>query len=275
VVFAFLNETASSIDSIDRKTFGERLTGDLAATDPESFRGLLPRGATFSIDSIPDVSNTDDNDSLRRTVAYVRVGTGAGVEDWYFFCAGDSIWRLESIKRFPTALQAAQIRSSLKTLDTTVAGYGLMRADLERMLLSDDSLCLILRRNQNDVQKILDPLKRGTLWTSFSMRDVDFARLEEYRELDDDIGDGKRIFYSMDRQVIERLKRSIGLQRVERDERYPGTVFLIAGTIGPDRYGYVYSSESSLLPPVSRHEFVALKPAAPGWWLFKRVSRGR
>ncbi len=272
VVFAFLSETASSSDSIKRAMFRERLTGEMASVDPESFAGLLPNGVRFVIDSIPDIQNIDDDDSLRRAVAYVHVTTETGVEDWSLFCAGDSIWRLEAFKRFPTASQASQIRSSLRTIDTTIAGYGLVRGDLERLLMGDDSLCVLLRRHQKDIRKILEPLRKGSLWKAFSLRDVDFARMEEYRELDDDIDEADKVFFSMDRLAMERLKRSISLQRVERDGRYPDAIFFVAGTIGPGSYGYVHASDPSHLPPVTRREFISLKPAALGWWLYRRIA---
>lgn len=274
LVYVFLSETASTVDSIRRKEFAPRMRGEMASVDPESFKGLLPSSTRFVIDTIPEIPNVGESDSLRRTVAYVRVMTKVGMEDWYLFCAGDSLWRLEALKRFPTASNAAQIRSTLKNLDTSIAGYGLIKGDLERLLMSDDSLCILFRRNMKDVQRILDPLRKGSLWRSFVMREVDFASLEEYRELDDDISEGERVFYSMDRQAMERLKRSIGLQRVDRDDRYPKAIFFVAGTIGPGSYGYIFAADPADLPPVTRREFIALKPAAAGWWLYRRIGVG-
>lgn len=275
LVYVFLSETASAIDSIRRKEFSDRMRGEMESIDPEAFKGLLPFASRFVIDTIPEVPNVDEGDSLRRVVAYVRVITGIGTEDWSLFCAGDSLWRLEALKRFPSASNAAQIRTKLMTLDTAIPGYGLVKGDLERLLMSDDSLCALLRRNMNDMQKILDPLRKGNLWKSFVLREVDFAHLEEYRELDDDIGEGEKVFYSMERLAIERLKRSIGLQRVDRDDRYPKAIFFVAGMIDPGSYGYVYASDPADLPPVTRREFVTLKPVAPGWWLYRRVKDER
>lgn len=273
-MYIFLSETASTVDSMKRKEFASRMRGEMNSVDPESFKGLVPRTARFVIDTIPEIPNVGERDSLRRTVAYVRVTTTVGTEDWYLFCAGDSLWRLEALRRFPSASSRAQIRATLSSLDTSISGYGLIKGDLERLLMTDDTLCTLLRRNMKDVQKILEPLRKGTQWRAFVMREVDFARMEEYRELDDDIGDGERIFYSMDRQALERLKRSIGLQRIDRDVRFPKAIFFVAGLIGPGSYGYVYAADPGDLPPVTRHEFITLKPAAAGWWLYRRVRSG-
>lgn len=269
VVFTFLTETASGIDSIDRVAFRERLAGEFTRSDPRSFRGMLPAGSRIRIDTIPDLSSGDGE--LRRVVAYVTVETGGERENWYFFCAGDSIWRIEALRRFPSAAQRSQIRESIAEIDTTTLPYRLLRSDLQRLLLPDDSLRNLFRGSRADADKVVGPLRRGKLWKDFALRDVDFGALEEYRELDDDIDDGARIFYSLDRGAIERLKRTLGLRRIERDPEHPGLILFVAGAIDKSSYGYLYAPDGQEIPEVSSDSFITLKPIVEGWWLYKRV----
>lgn len=268
VVFAFLTETASSSDTIDRAAFSERLTGEFARSEPGSFRGLLPAGSRFRIDTIPNLTSDDD---LRRAAAYVTVELSGERENWYFFCVRDSIWRLEALRRLPTASQRTQMRESLKEIDTTTPTYKVLRSDLQRLLLSDESLRELFSASKADAEKIVTPLDRGKLWNQFAMREVDFSRLEEYRELDDDIDYHDRIFYTLDRGAMERLKHSLGLRRIERDPRHPGLIFFVAGDIDKSSVGFVHAAAPDLLPGLSRDGFIMLRPAGEGWWLYKRV----
>ena len=269
VLFAFLNETASPVDSIDREAFRDRLAGEFAASDPRGFRAMLPAGAKFRIDTIPNLSHP--NNDFSRVAAYVTVERGSERENWYLFCVGDSLWRIEALRRFPSQSQRAQIRESINQIDTTSPAYKLLRADLQRVLLPDDSLGAILTHNRADAEKVVEPLRQGKLWKDFSLRDVDFNKLEEYRELDDDIDDGEMIFYTLDRSALERLKKSIGLRRIERDPDHPGLIFFVTGQIERSTVGYVNCSDPSLLPAISRDGFIMLKPAGEHWWLYKRM----
>ncbi len=269
VVFAFLNETASDRDSIDRKKFAERFTGEMGRVDPESFRGLVGTEWKFRIDSIPNLVNVNEEDSLLRTVAYVTLTGRGGKENWYLFCAGDSIWRIESLVRFPS--QRPLILASVSKADSSPA-HRTRRAELMRMLLPDDSLCNLLRANLKDLEKLVLPLSKGEHWRSFSLRDVDFHSLEEYRELDDDIVENDLIFYSLDRDAIEGLKENLGLSRVERDARFTDAIFFVICDFDNESVGYVYTPKNGTLPPISRKEFVALKLASQGWWMYKRIT---
>jgi hypothetical protein len=116
------------------------------------------------------------------------------------------------------------------------------------------------------------PLRKGKQWQAFSLREVDFHKLEEYRELDDDIEPENLIFYTVDRGAIERLKSGIGLRRIERDPRYPGLLFYVTGMIDKSSYGYIHALEADDIPLLSSDEFIALKPIGNGWWLYKRLK---
>lgn len=270
VIFTFLTETASSADTINRAAFRGRLVGDFLHADPRSFKGLLPAGSRLRIDSIPDLAPSADGQ--HRVAAYVTVETGGMKENWYFFCTGDSIWRIEALRRFPTPAQRAQIKESIADIDTTNATYRMLRSDLQRIVLPDDSLRSLFRKNRFDAEKLVAPLRRGRLWSGFPIREVDFMHLEEYRELDDDIATSDLIFYTIDRGAMERLKRTIGLRRIERDDTYPELIFFVAGVIEKSSYGYLYAPSELNLPPLSHNGFVTLKPIGDGWYLYKKVS---
>lgn len=272
VVFAFLNETASDRDSINRKKFTERFTGEMGRVDPESFRGLVGSEWKFRIDSIPNLVNVNEEDSLLRTVAYVTLTGRNGKENWYIFCAGDSIWRIESLVRFP--LQRPLILASISKADSSPA-YLARRAELMRVLLPDDSLCNLLCSNIKELEKLVAPLSKGERWKSFTVSDIDFNSLEEYRELDDDIVENDLIFYSMNRGAIEGLKKHLGLNRVERDRRYADAIFFVIGDFDNESVGYVFTPEGGTLPTVSRKEFFVMKLASKGWWMYKRKTTAK
>ncbi|MEO5929229.1 MAG: hypothetical protein ABIR47_04800 [Candidatus Kapaibacterium sp.] len=270
VVYSFLTETASADDSVNRGAFHDRLMGEFAQSDPRTFKGMFPRNAHLHIDSIPLLGGAEGDYS--RAVAYVTVESGGQKENWYLYCAGDTIWRIEALRRFPSPLQRSQIRQSLQEIDTSTAAYRILHTDLQRMLLPDDSLRAILRLNRADAEKIAAPLARGRRWNDFALRDVDFGKLEEYRELDDDIDGSDLIFYTLDRPALERLKRKVGIKRIERDPRYPDLILFVAGTLEKGSYGYINAPDSRSLPPVSRTEFITLKPVADNWWFYKKIK---
>ncbi len=270
VVYTFLTETASSDDSVDRAAFFPRLVGELLHPNPGRFKGFVPPGTTVRIDTIPDLAPSSDG--RHHVVAYCRLLSDELHEDLYVFCAGDSIWRMEAIESFPTRNERRQLEESLQTIDTTVENYRRLRADLQRILLSDDSLGGLLKHYESIADRVVPTLAVARKWRLFGLRDVDLLGLDEYRELDDDIDDGNLIFYKVDRESLVALDRQLGIRRIERDPRYPGVIFLVAGEIGERSYGYIYSTSADEIPFPSEQEFVAIKPIASHWWLYKRRS---
>lgn len=269
VVVAFMTETCSAAPEIDRGLFVERLAGELDGTDPARFRGTVPAGARVRIDSIPDIPA---DEGTRRAVAFVTVTGREESENSYLYLRRDSIWRIEAIRRLVPHTQRAQIRSAAGTLDTALPTFRLRRADLEHLLLPDDSLAALLRRHQAPADKVIGRLREVERWTRFALRDVDFAKVDEYRELDDDVPSGELIFYQIDRAALDRLKYGLGIRRIERDRRFPSLIFLQAAAIEKSHYGYVHSPSATALPPLSETEFVAVRPVARGWWLYKRIE---
>lgn len=270
VVYAFLSRTASEDDTLDRSSFAERLTGRLADVDPSRFNGLAPAGSRLRIDTIPDLGLTDEG--LREVVAFATIESSKGKQDLYIFCAGDSIWRIESIARFPTASQRAQIISSLNEIDSLAPTYRRLHADLRRLLLPDDSLRSLGRRNLSALEVLSGRLATTQSWQSFAIQDIDFSELDEYRELDDDIPAEELVFYTLDRRSLEHVKRELGIRRIERDRRYAGIQIMVAGEIESGSYGYISATSADQLPPLSPDGYLTLKPVAAGWWLFRRVT---
>jgi hypothetical protein len=270
VIFTFLNETATPVDSIDRLAFAERLKGEFARTDPRSFRGMLPAGARISIDSIPDLAR--DRDGEPRVVAFATVTDVAEKSNLYIFASRDSIWRIEAMRQFPTARQRSQIAHSLGEIDTQTVTGRYLHSDLQRLLLSDDNLATLLLPSIPDARLLLDMLLRGKQWREFALRDVDFSHVDEYRELDDDIDRNEFIFYRLDRSALERLKQQAGVRKIQRDSRYPGAIFFVCATVQGDSYGYIYCPLPEWLPQVSSSEFIMVKPIAESWWLYKKVK---
>lgn len=271
LVFAFLTETASTRDSIDRMRFRHRLSGELASVSPIAFKGLVPKGAEISIDSLFAIPSPE---GLHKVVAYVSLRGSISADDQMsIFCRGDSIWSIEAVRQFPTASQRKIAASAIAVLDTSVPEQRLQREDLERILLPDDSLKSLFRPRMADADKIIVPLEKGKLWNDFPLRETDFTSLEEYRELDDDIADAKRIFYILDRPALERLKRSLGILRIAHDPLHPDLILLIAGGLRDDSYGYLHAPAPSLLPAIASDGYIAIHPIADHWWLYRKVTR--
>jgi hypothetical protein len=268
VIVAFLTETCSPLADVDRALFRERLAGELAGVDPSSYRAAVPAGARVRIDSIPDANTRD----ARRAVAYVTVTSREEAENSYIFLRRDSIWRIEAIRRLVPAEQRAKLRAAITALDTSIASFRLRRDDLVHLLLSDDSLAALLRRNLEPVDRTFAKLKGTERWTGFPLGEVDLALADEYRELDDDVPAGERIFYQIDRRVLERLKLAVGVRAIERDPGYPGLIFLRGASLDRSHYGYLYSPAGGTLPALSDRDFVVLRPVSTGWWLYKKID---
>jgi hypothetical protein len=268
VVVAFLTETCSTDTSIDRERFRERFTGELGSVDPLRYRATVPNGARVRIDSIPDVPGGE----VRRAVAFVTVTARDESENSYLFLRRDSIWRIEAIRRLVPLAQRATLRSAIAALDTSVPSFRLRRADIEHLLMSDDSLVAQLRRSLPAADKVAEKLAGAARWSRFALQDVDLAKVDEYRELDDDVPVGQIVFYQIDRGALERLKGSLGIRRIDFDRRFPRLIFLEAAALERSHYGYLHSPEAAALPPLSPSEFVLLRPAADGWWLYKRIG---
>lgn len=268
VIFAFLDETASSRDSVNRMKFRSRLTGELASISPISFKGMVREGTEIRIDSIFALPPSPD-DRASRVAAYVTLHGSDQADQLSIFCRGDSIWRIEALREFPTASQRKIVARTLEDLDTTSPEQRLRRRDLERLLLPNDSLIALFSTGVAAADKIIHPLEAAKQWRGFALREVDFSALEEYRELDDDVTDAKRIFYTIDRPALEQLKRKVGILRVEREPLNPEIILLVAGSLRSDSFGYLYAP-SSALPPLSPEGYFLLRPAAEHWWLYKK-----
>jgi|GEM_PF-2043573 len=269
VVVAFLGETASEIDTINRRLFEPRLVGEMGDQDVRTWRGLLPSTTTFRVDSIPRLP---DDGGGPRTVAYVSVGTGRGRESWSVFCRGDSLWRLEAIRRYPSPEQQKGIAQAIVECDTTTVGGRLRCRELNRLSLNDDTLSAMLRTCRRDLEKVMAPLEQGRLWYNFALDTVDFTRLEEYRELDDDISDSTRIFYTLDGHALEHLKSHLGVIAVERRSAYPGVIALVLARYEGGSIGYLRAADPSLLPVPSPTHYIMLRPVAPGWWMYRSIA---
>ena len=176
------------------------------------------------------------------------------------------------MRQFPTARQRSQIVRSLAEIDTQTITGRYLHSDLQRLLLSDDTLAGLMIPSIPDARILLDLLLRGRQWREFALRDVDFSHVDEYRELDDDIDRNEFIFYRLDRQALERLKQEAGIRKIQRDSRYPGAIFFVGASVQGDTYGYIYCPMPEWLPPVSSTEFIMLKPVAESWWLYKRMK---
>ena len=267
VVVVFLTETCSASEEFDRALFRERFIGELAGEDPARFRSTIPGSSRVRIDSIPDVRSAD---SLRRAVAFVTVSVGGETDNSYIYLRRDSIWRIEAIRRLVPTAQREQIRRAAQSLDTSVQAFRLRRADLLHLLLPDDSLAALFRQYVASAERVMSRLG-DRRWSRFGLRDVDFAAVDEYRELDDDVPAGEIIFYQIDRKALEHLKRGLGIRRIERDRRYPSLVFLQAAAIEKSHYGYLYSP-TGVLPELTADEFIAIRPVTARWWLYKRIG---
>lgn len=272
VVVAFLGETASDVDTIDRKRFETRFLGEMAEPDVRSWRGLLPSHVPYRIDSIPRLP---EDGGGPRTVAYVSVGGAAERETWSLFCRGDSIWKIEALRRYPSPEQRSGIARAILECDTSSAAGRLRCAELHRFAFTDDSLGAILRGCRRDLDRVVGPLEQGRLWHNFALDTVDFTRLEEYRELDDDITDSTRQFYTLDGRALERLKSQLGVISVERRSAYPGVIALVVARYDGGSIGYLRAADPALLPAPSPTDYVLLRPVAPGWWMYRcLVSEG-
>lgn len=270
VVVAFMTETSSATADVDRSLFRERFTGELSGADPALYSGTVANGARVRIDSIPDLATAD---GVRRAVAFVTVTGRDDAENCYLFMRRDSIWRIEAIRRLVPQAQRAQIRAAARTLDTSVASFKLRRADLEHLLMPDDSLGALLRRFATHAAKVVATLSGVTRWTRFALRDVDLDTVDEYRELDNDVPPGEVIFYQVDRRSLDRLKRGLGVRRIQRDQRFPGLIFFEGAIIDRSHYGYIYNHGGAPLPSLSSEDFIVVRPVSRDWWLYKRVVR--
>lgn len=269
VVVAFLGETASEADTINRKLFENRLIGEMRERDVRTWRGLLPSQIPFRVDSIPRLP---DDGGGPRTVAYVSVGSGSEREVWSLFCRGDSLWRIEAMRRYPTPEQRQGILQAIRECDTTTVGGRLRCTELRRFSYSDDTLGLLLRNSRRDLDRIVGPLEQGRLWYNFALDTVDFTRLEEYRELDDDITDSTRQFYTLDGRSMERLKSQLGVIAVERRNAYPGVIALVLARYDGGSIGYLRAADPALLPTPSPASYVMIRPVAPGWWVYRCIT---
>lgn len=265
-----MTETCSVAPDIDRSLFRERLAGELASADPATFRGSVPAGARVRIDSIP---NLPADEGSRRAVAYVTVSGREDTENAYLYLRRDSIWHIDAIRRLVPQHQRQQIRAAAAALDTSVASFKLRRADLEHLLLPDDSLAALLRRDLGAADRVVEHLERVKRWSRFALRDVDFTTIDEYRELDDDVPASDLVFYQIDRTSLDHLRRVLGIRRIDRDRRFPQLIFMQGAAIEQSHYGYLHSPAPGALPPLSEGEFIVLRPVADGWWLYKRLER--
>jgi hypothetical protein len=267
-----MTETCSAAAEVDRALFRERLAGELGGVDPAVYRGSVSAGARVRIDSIPDLPS---DDGMRRAVAFVTV-TGKGeAENSYLFLRGDSIWHIDAIRQLVPSTQRGQIRTAATALDTSIPAFRLRRNDLEHLLLPDDSLAGMLRRHLVAADRVVGRLDTVARWNRFALREFDLAKIDEYRELDDDVPASELIFYQLDRAALERLRGALGIRRIDRDGRFPGVIFLQGAAIEKSHYGYLHSSSPGALPPLSEQEFIVIRPVARGWWLYKRVEKGR
>ncbi len=266
---AFMTQTASSAENVNRPAFASRLAGALSGISPLQFRGMLQGIGDIRIDTLLPARAAEGE---LRTAAYVTALIDGESQNLYLFFVCDSIWRLEGVRRFPSAGQRKQILESLSELDTVTPYQRTLRADLERLLLPDDSLGARLAGELDHARKLVEPLLQGKLWRRFLLRETRVADADEYRELDDDIPADQLIFYKLNREAVERLRVGTGIVWIERDDRFPDLLFMVGGSIGDDTYGYIYSPTPSALPLTSVDEFIMVRPVAGNWWLYKKTG---
>lgn len=262
----FITQTASPIDSINRSAFRPRLAGTLARTSPVRFKGAVYHDARMTIDSLIHLPSEN---GVIRVAAWVTVESWEGAENIYFTCICDSIWKIEGMARFPTLAQRRQIEESIRKFDVRSDYDRILRDDLLRLLLPDRVLAELLHDNLPAAATVAERLAGSQQWGSFTLRDFDFSKIDEYRELDDDITPQELTMYRLSRTAVQQLREQAGIQRIERDSTYPGVLFFVGGNVGESSYGYLHTATPLALPKISSQNYVMLKPVAPQWWLYK------
>ena len=272
VVWAFLTRTSSPADSVDRSAFSPRLSGELARRTAASFEGMIPAGTRVTIDSIPDLA--DGPGGEHRVVALVTLEQSEISRQLSIFCVGDSIWRLEAIREFPTTLERALLKQTLAATDTTTSTERLLRNDLRHLLLPDDSLRALFRHYAEAVSLTVPTIAAHGEWHRFSLRQEDLYASDEYHVLDDDVAPEERVFYVANRAALDSLAHGLGVHRFERLTNRPEAILLVAGAIGDGSYGYLHVPRPAVLPPLSENGFIEIRPIRDQWYLYRSVAGG-
>ncbi|MBL7988149.1 MAG: hypothetical protein JNJ94_08805 [Chlorobi bacterium] len=262
----FITQTASPLDSINRSAFRPRLAGTLARTSPVRFKGAVYHDARMTIDSLLHLPSEN---GIIRVAAWVTVESWEGAENIYFTCICDSIWKIEGMARFPTLAQRRQIEESIRTFDAHSDYDRILRDDLLRLLLPDHILAELLRDHLAAASTVAGRLAKSGQWSSFILRDFDFSKIDEYRELDDDITPQELTMYRLSRPAVQELREKVGIQKIERDSTHPGVLLFVGGSLGKSSYGYLHATTPLALPNISGQNYVMLQPVAPQWWLYK------
>lgn len=262
----FITQTASPIDSINRSAFRSRLAGTLARTSPVRFKGAVYHDARMMIDSLIHLPSEN---GVIRVAAWITLESWEGAENIYFTCVCDSIWKIEGMARFPTLAQRRQIEESIRKFDVRSDYDRILRDDLLRLLLPDRVLAELLQDHLAAAITVAERLVASQQWGSFTLRDFDFSKIDEYRELDDDITPQELTMYRLSRTAVQQLREQAGIQKIERDSTYPGVLFFVGGNVGESSYGYLHTATPMALPKISNQNYVMLKPVAPQWWLYK------
>lgn len=284
LVRTIVQQTGGHSNDVDRQAFRTRLTGEAAEIDVEDLKGTWPSYADVNIDTIialpsrfryvpanPEAKQSARTDTIERSLIYATVYSSGVLDNWYFFCERDSIWRIESWRQFPSAAQRMQIIEQANNDDTSTIGSFVNRLHLSRLLLNDADLSKVFKEIIDDTEKIIPQLRQSTSWQRLVLAKIMFDSIGEYDALDDDLDPGERLFYRLNQAALQRLQ-GFGIQQISRTSGEKEMILLELPSIPGYSTGFAYASTPANLPYPTKDEFFALKPINANWWLFKRKA---
>ena len=286
LVKILIQETGSPSKSVDRQSFRDRLTGELAGTDPETFRGTWPMYADVKIDTLiplsprlrlvpalPKEKIPARTDTIERAAVYATTYHGGIHDNAYFFLEKDSIWRIMAWRQFPNDHERGRIVEAIDRLDTGSASYFEQRIALTRLLSNDNAQTSLFKHLSADADDIVGPLARTEAWRRYELGAIPFDSIDEYGGLDDDLSASDRLLHTLNIDALARLRTS-GITSITNVSSDNGIVRLDIGSFEGEAMGYLYVPQGEATPTISPDRYYLLKPLAPHWYYFKGFVGG-
>jgi hypothetical protein len=174
------------------------------------------------------------NDADNEQTFAIELELDDRVIDFYCYLKYENgIWKMEAVRRFLLPGFIYSVRDSIANISTPSSAENNLVKTLQLFTMNDAGLKNYL---SNNVEQ--------------------FVNLVWY-------------FNQNENEEVDKLLFALGCNAVYKDNRFTNCVFIQINSLDKLEAGFIYTTDSSVIPPMSSSEFVYVEQVLPGWYIYR------
>jgi len=166
----------------------------------------------------------------------IEVEQDEKIIDFYCFLSEyENKWTINAVRRFLLPSFIYTVRDSLSQLSTLSSTDSTLFNTLKLFTATDTELMQYLKTNLKDFQELVS------------------------------------VFNNNIRDKADKYLALVGCNAIYADTKYPGCVFIRIQRFEDMESGFIYKTESAVLPDISIKDFIYIEEAVPNWYIYRMM----